>query len=301
MSGRAPPTGRRAGRRALSTTENSYTGLGTCTKQSYKRGEGTHTERAREHESQIARTIATSRATICHGCASSCAEVLAAKVMVLNAGKRPHLTRRPFSLCGTRNRNKISPVCTARPLNPPQDIHAHRPFAHCWCPHFHPGAKLAQGDFSALGKIVALGYDPPLSADGKQQLEDASIRLATFAADRGIDLIVHSPLQRAAATARSLFSNSGLTMVVKPELQEAGVLENFMPSLMDSRIQSLCQWLDERDEKVIALVGHGQYFKRLQRAGEVQPNVSVIECKYTRGDCICRPIAVPFEGYGMPD
>ena len=50
---------------------------------------------------------------------------------------------------------------------------------------------------------------------------------------------------------------------------------------MDSRIEQLREWLAERDETVIVIVGHGQFFKRCLNRGFVQANVSVLECSFS--------------------
>ena len=50
---------------------------------------------------------------------------------------------------------------------------------------------------------------------------------------------------------------------------------------MDSRIEQLRSWLAERDETVIVIVGHGQFFKRCLNRGFVQANVSVLECSFS--------------------
>ena len=44
---------------------------------------------------------------------------------------------------------------------------------------------------------------------------------------------------------------------------------------MDSRIEQLREWLAEREERVIVIVGHGQFFKRCLNRGFVQANVRV--------------------------
>ena len=60
-------------------------------------------------------------------------------------------------------------------------------------------AKFFQtGDASALGTILRLGYDAPLSTEGKEQLQKAATTLETsnFASRRQIELVAHSPYQR---------------------------------------------------------------------------------------------------------
>ena len=52
---------------------------------------------------------------------------------------------------------------------------------------------------------------------------------------------------------------------------------------MDSRIEQLREWLAEREERVIVIVGHGQFFKRCLNRGFVQANVRVSDRGRARG------------------
>lgn len=84
-------------------------------------------------------------------------------------------------------------------------------------------AKLAAGKAGALADIVALGYDAPLSKEGERQLQAAAASLKGFSAQHGIELVAHSPYQRAARTAKALFSDR--PMVELPPLHERTVSE----------------------------------------------------------------------------
>lgn len=48
-------------------------------------------------------------------------------------------------------------------------------------------------------------------------------------------------------------------------------------------------WLDRREEGVIVLVGHGQFFKRLLKRPDTQPNVSIMKCTYAPGEGFSEP------------
>ncbi len=140
--------------------------------------------------------------------------------------------------------------------------------------------RLRGGDLRAVGSLVSLGYDAPVSEEGQQQLDTARERLANLVSEKRITLVAHSPLQRAVDTANAIFKGRGPPLVERPEMHERTVSEYFMPSLMDQRIELLREWLANRDESVIALVGHGQFFKRCLGAPRVMENIEVIECSF---------------------
>ena len=137
-------------------------------------------------------------------------------------------------------------------------------------------ARFAEGEVSAL-----IGYDAPLSKQGESQLREASVALDGFAAQRGIALVAHSPYQRAVHTARTLFAGFPQPLVQLPPLHERTMTEFFFPFLLDRRVAEVCSWLDAREERVIALVGHGAFFARCLGASRVQPNVSIVETTYS--------------------
>ena len=142
-------------------------------------------------------------------------------------------------------------------------------------------ARFAEGDVSALVDIAMLGYDAPLSKQGEAQLREASVALDGFAAQRGIALVAHSPYQRAVQTARALFAAFPRPLVQLPSLHERTMTEYFFPWLLDQRVAQVRSWLDAREERVIALVGHGAFFARCLGASRVQPNVSIVEATYS--------------------
>lgn len=142
-------------------------------------------------------------------------------------------------------------------------------------------ARFAEGEVSALIDIASIGYDAPLSKQGESQLREASVALDGFAAQRGIALVAHSPYQRAVHTARALFAGFPQPLVQLPPLHERTMTEFFFPFLLDRRVAEVCSWLDAREERVIALVGHGAFFARCLGASRVQPNVSIVETTYS--------------------
>lgn len=162
-------------------------------------------------------------------------------------------------------------------------------------------ARLERGDVTALVDIVGLGLDAPVSAAGQQQLEAAAQQLEGFAEARGIEVVVHSPYQRAVATAQALFSKHPKPLLLLPPLHERTLTEWMFPWIFDARIQRVRAWLNAREERVIALVGHGQFFKRCLDAPSVQPNVSIIETTYSSTEgFVPFPGKRAFEGFPEP-
>ena len=163
-------------------------------------------------------------------------------------------------------------------------------------------ARLSRGEVGALGDIIQLGHDAPVSAAGAEQLAAAATRLDGFASRHAIELVAHSPYARAVATARALFSGHPKPLVLLPPLHERTVAEYFFPWMLDARIQQVRDWLDSRDERCIALVGHGQFFKRCLQASSVQPNVSILRSTYSssEGFVPARDGVVAFPGFPEP-
>ena len=160
-------------------------------------------------------------------------------------------------------------------------------------------ARCAAGDLSALGRIALLGYDAPLSSAGLSQLSLARESLRDFVASRRVELVAHSHYQRAVATARELFGGRiASPLLTLPFLHERTIAEWLVPPLMDGRIEELKAWLDRREEGVVVLVGHGQFFKRALKLPDTQPNVSIMTCTYTPGEGF--GAATLCEGTGFP-
>ena len=151
-------------------------------------------------------------------------------------------------------------------------------------------ARLENGEVSALWPFLTVGSDAPLSDMGLQQLAAARAQLVAsrFVEVRGVQLVAHSPLVRAEQTARRLFGDCGPSLT--PPFVEVPFIYERTPSEwasitgLDARIEQLCAWLAERDESVIVLVGHGQFFKRCLHRGFVQANVSILECSFSARD-----------------
>eukprot|EP00977_Amphora_coffeiformis_P005447 scaffold1162_cov170-Amphora_coffeaeformis.AAC.5 len=127
---------------------------------------------------------------------------------------------------------------------------------------------------------IASHVDTPLSATGKQQIQDVAQQLqdADFMQQAQIELVVHSPLQRAQETAEGLlqcradradFSTAAPTVkrvVQLDALRERTPDECFIPwrkLSYTARRQAFLDWLVQQPEKVVAVVGHSEYFRSL--------------------------------------
>ena len=167
------------------------------------------------------------------------------------------------------------------------------------------------GDWAALGRVIRLGYDAALSETGVAQLKEAAETLGAneadggFAKQRGIELVAHSPYQRAKLTAQALFPKylGSERMVELPPMHERTVTEYFFPALMEERVRQVRRWLEGRSEHTIALVGHGQFFKMCMGGGQKQlRNVSIMETTYSAETGFTAADApVTFAGYPEPD
>lgn len=155
--------------------------------------------------------------------------------------------------------------------------------------------RLRRGEASALPVLARLGLDAPLSAHGVRQVEGAP-RMLAAAGLMPIGLVANSPYVRARDTAAGLFSeHQSLPRLELPWLYERTLLEYINSAGFDRRIAQLRPWLATRPEQTIALVGHGQFFKRLLGRAVVQPNLSALECKFD-GDTLSVVREVPLAG-----
>ena len=83
-----------------------------------------------------------------------------------------------------------------------------------------------------------------------------------------IQLAVHSPLIRARETCIGLFAPHNKEMkttdiVEHPELYERSIKEHIRPSKILPRIEEFTKWLLDREEVVIAVVGHSSFFREM--------------------------------------
>jgi len=135
-----------------------------------------------------------------------------------------------------------------------------------------------------LVTIARLGFDAPLSPGGVAQLEEGTKLFAQqrFVERNGVELVAHSPLDRAKRTAIALFGSTSVPLVEVPFMYERTLSEYFNTAAFDRRFRQIEQWVAGRPEASIALVAHGQVFKRA--VGIHPENLGVIECTFTEGE-----------------
>ena len=84
-----------------------------------------------------------------------------------------------------------------------------------------------------------------------------------------IQLVVHSPLTRARETCRGLFiphsssDEKAISIMEHPQLYERSVKEHIRPSVIKTRIERFVEWLLDREEETIAVVGHSSFFRAM--------------------------------------
>jgi phosphohistidine phosphatase SixA len=154
--------------------------------------------------------------------------------------------------------------------------------------------RVKNGEYIAgLFGAAMIGLDAPLSDHGKKQLLTANLKLKTrdwipssSSYSPKPELIVHSPYIRAKDTAVGIFNSCPLSssMLELPWFHERTLFE-YIPYLgyipFDTRIQQTNDWLKTRQEKTIAMVGHGQLFKRWLNAPHSPANVEALECVWS--------------------
>ncbi|MCW5851167.1 MAG: histidine phosphatase family protein [Anaerolineae bacterium] len=98
---------------------------------------------------------------------------------------------------------------------------------------------------------------PPLSTGGRREAH----AVAEFLAERGIERVVHSPLDRTTQTAHTLAERLGLAPAIDERLAEHRRDEK--PEDVRTRVQTLWQEELARPEQAIALVSHGSPLRLL--------------------------------------
>mmetsp|Transcript_8284 Transcript_8284/g.21075 ORF Transcript_8284/g.21075 Transcript_8284/m.21075 type:complete len:241 (-) Transcript_8284:1268-1990(-) len=113
--------------------------------------------------------------------------------------------------------------------------------------------------------------DTPLSDLGRRQVAALQKELAqaSFLKANSVELLIHSPLQRArdtcAGVVASAESAKDLPLVVDDVIHEK-YLREWLPgqiTSLDSRIALFGDLIASREENVIMVVGHSQFFRRM--------------------------------------
>eukprot|EP00742_Colponemidia_sp_Colp-10_P000957 GILJ01001039.1.p1 GENE.GILJ01001039.1~~GILJ01001039.1.p1 ORF type:complete len:211 (-),score=21.24 GILJ01001039.1:80-712(-) len=142
--------------------------------------------------------------------------------------------------------------------------------------------------------------DAELTEKGRKQCGALGSRIKQSDLSSTVELIISSPLTRAIQTALTAFEGARIPIIINPLIRERmhtfcdvgsppSVLADKFPSIdvshlkqhwwcvhntthsvpcretlqsVDERIEQFLQWLHDRPEKVIVIVGHSKYFQR---------------------------------------
>jgi len=98
--------------------------------------------------------------------------------------------------------------------------------------------------------------------DVKQQFQRSN-----FVHRSGVQLVANSTRQRAIRTREALFGSSSLPVHELEDMVERTPLELLTESSFAERVDRVRQWIADQPETCMALVGHGEFFRRLQMHG----------------------------------
>jgi broad specificity phosphatase PhoE len=124
--------------------------------------------------------------------------------------------------------------------------------------------------------------DSPVSPRGKLQISDvrSQLRHGNFLESNGVELILHSPLQRAWETCVGLFppesiaggqllSSTSSTAGSACKMEETDLLLEKTPtewiftSSFHERIRQFAEFVEQRPESTVVAVGHSQFFRAM--------------------------------------
>lgn len=128
-------------------------------------------------------------------------------------------------------------------------------------------------DVSSSMELVEITsqVDSAVSTKGAEQIKRMGEKLASDSFAMQLDLIVHSPLQRAKMTCKGMLgvaadedTRAG-QRVVSLDLLREKLLSEWVPgnTSLGERISSFEAWLANQPEDKVAVVGHSQYFKSM--------------------------------------
>eukprot|EP00242_Pyramimonas_sp_CCMP2087_P011868 CAMPEP_0198204808 /NCGR_PEP_ID=MMETSP1445-20131203/8272_1 /TAXON_ID=36898 /ORGANISM="Pyramimonas sp., Strain CCMP2087" /LENGTH=260 /DNA_ID=CAMNT_0043876861 /DNA_START=270 /DNA_END=1048 /DNA_ORIENTATION=- len=142
--------------------------------------------------------------------------------------------------------------------------------------------------------------DCPVSENGVNQINSAGARLHKddFVSFSGIQLVAHSPLQRARKTSLGMLGSmvrregegqeearpENVNRVVELECLREKTSTEWFPGFdkaVAGRIAEFEAWLGQQPETCIAVVGHSQFFKRMLRTDYKFGNCEVWRIRYS--------------------
>ena len=98
------------------------------------------------------------------------------------------------------------------------------------------------------------------------QEQRIAIGACEFFTTHGVQVVVHSPLQRARRTAEALFGGGSLELIEDSTIYEKSLAEHAGLRSLRQRTTSFTAALLQRPEERIAVVGHSAFFRDLQFA-----------------------------------
>jgi len=127
--------------------------------------------------------------------------------------------------------------------------------------------------------LLRMDLDQEVSDLGKRQIEKVAtiIKNENFVESFSPELFVHSPLRRARETARGLFP--GCDFIQVDCLRESAPHELIFSHGVHARIREFEQFLADRTEKRIVVVGHCRFYKMMTGSPALMDNCSAL--KYT--------------------
>lgn len=121
-----------------------------------------------------------------------------------------------------------------------------------------------------LLSLLSFPMDTPLSAAGEAMLREQRTALdaQNFLSTHRVELVLHSPLQRARNTAAGLFGGGSVPLVEDPSIYEKDLAEHAGLRSLEQRTRSFSASLLARPEKRIVVVGHSAFFRALFADGD---------------------------------
>lgn len=131
--------------------------------------------------------------------------------------------------------------------------------------------------------LMPKSYNSDLTRDGEKmvlKLKDL-FKQANFIKTNDVQLIVHSPLIRAKRTCEGIFSKDGVAIIENNKISEMNMMEYVHLKDLKKRVSEFMDWLSNRSESCIVVVGHGIFFQELLGCEQLE-NCEVRKCLFTR-------------------
>ena len=124
-------------------------------------------------------------------------------------------------------------------------------------------------EWQQLRSLLSFPMDTPLSSNSDAMLQWQRKAMCASAEQQWraqVQVVLHSPLQRARRTAEGLFGGGSLELIEVSGIYEKSLAEHAGLRSLRQRTTSFTAALLERPEECIAVVGHSAFFRDLQFA-----------------------------------